>query len=168
MRSLLVCAIACLAIPTASTFAQGVRDNRTLTGVGTAAITGTVVSDERAARPLRRARVSITGSELDIGRTTVTADDGTFSFDQLPAGRYSVTASKDGYVAMRAGADRPGRPGVGVEVRQGETARTTLRLPKGAVITGIVRLPNGEPASGVTVTPLMRRYVPATRVSDGS
>ena len=120
------------------TTTQPVRDNRTLTGVGTATISGTVASDERDARPLRRARVSITGSELDIGRTTVTADDGTFSFEQLPAGRYSVTASKDGYVTMSAGADRPGRAGVGVEVRQGEMARVSVRLPKGAVITGIV------------------------------
>src|SRR5688500_4942466 len=143
MRALLLYAIACLAVPLAPAFAQGVRDHRTLTGVGTAAITGAVVSDEREARPLRRARVSITGSELDIGRTTVTADDGTFSFEQLPSGRYSVTASKDGFVSMSAGADRPGRPGVGVEVRQGETARVSLRLPKGAVITGIVRLPTG-------------------------
>ena len=161
MRALLVCAIACLTIPTPSTFAQGVRDNRTLTGVGTAAITGTVVSDERDARPLRRARVSITGSELDIGRTTVTTDDGTFSFEQLPAGRYAVTASKDGYVAMSAGADRPGRAGVGVELRQGETGRVSVRLPRGAVITGIVRLPTGEPAAGISVSPMMRRYVAA-------
>ena len=159
MRTLLVCAIASLAIPTTSTFAQGVRDNRTLSGVGTAAITGMVVSDEREARSLRRARVSITGSELEIGRTTVTTDDGTFSFDQLPAGRYSVTASKDGYVTMSAGADRPGRAGAGVEVRQGETGRVSVRLPKGAVITGIVRLPTGEPAAGISVSPMMRRYV---------
>ena len=136
-----------------------VRDNRTITGVGTATIIGTVLADDRDRHPLRRARVSLSGSELDIARVTVTDDGGRFAFEGLPAGRYNISAAKDGFVTMSAGADRPGRPGLGIEVKAGQSQVTSVRLPRGAVITGMVRLPTGEPAPGVSVTPLAQRYV---------
>jgi len=142
--------------------AQPPRDYRTPGSSGTAAITGIVLSDDRDSRPLRRARVTLSGSDIDVGRATITADDGRFTFDQLPPGRYTITAAKDAYVSMSAGADRPERPGLGIEVRAGQTAETTIRLPRGAVITGIVRLPTGEPAAGFSVSPIVRRYVPST------
>ena len=138
-----------------------VRDNRQRTGVGTAVVTGTVVSDTRDARPLRRARVSLTGPELDVGRIAISADDGSYAFEGLPAGRYSISASKDGYVTMSAGAERPGKPGPAIELRAGETTKAIVRLPPGAVITGTVRFPGGEPAANASVSPIMERYVPA-------
>ena len=142
--------------------AQPPRDYRTPGSSGTAAITGVVLSGDRDSRPLRRARVTLSGSDIDVGRATITADDGRFTFDQLPPGRYTITAAKDAYVSMSAGADRPERPGLGIEVRAGQTAQTSIRLPRGAVITGIVRLPTGEPAAGFSVSPIVRRYVPST------
>lgn len=140
---------------------EQVRDNRQIASVGTAMITGIVVTADREGRPLRRARVSLTAAELDVGRIAISADDGTFSFDRLPPGRYSISASKDGYVTMSAGAERPGKPGPAIELRAGQAAQATVRLPPGAVITGTVRFPGGEPAANVSVAPLMERYVPA-------
>jgi hypothetical protein len=127
--------------------AQPIRDNRTPPGVGTGTITGRVVSDDKDGRPLRRVRVSLTNPDIDVGRATITADDGTFSFARLPMG---------------LGADRPGRPGVGVEVRGGDNPQVTVRLPKGAVLTGVVRLPTGEPAPGILVGALTERFNSAT------
>ena len=140
--------------------AQPPRDYRTPGTSGTATITGVVLSDDRDSRPLRRARVTLSGSDIDVARVTITADDGRFIFEQLPQGRYTITAAKDAYVSMSAGADRPERPGLGIEVRAGQTAQTSIRLPRGAVITGIVRLPTGEPAAGFVVGALLQRYVP--------
>jgi hypothetical protein len=145
-----------LALCSLSASAQQARDGRTPTRVGTATIAGVVVTDDREARPLRRARVSVTGSELAVGYTTITADDGTFRFDRLPAGRYSVTAMKEGFVPM---AVRPHTEQfISAELREGQSANLTLRLLKGAVITGTVIAPDGTPAANVPVTPLMKRF----------
>ena len=160
-RLLDVALLALLLAPSAAP-AQPVRDNRTPGSVGTGTITGIVTADDREGRPLRRARVSLTSGDLDVGRATVTEDDGTFTFTRLPVGRYNVTAAKDSYISMSAGADRPARPGIGVEVKPGTTARLTLRLPKGAVITGMVRLPTGDPAPGMLVGALTERFNAAT------
>ena len=147
-----------LAILLSSTLltAQQARDGRTPTRVGTASISGIVLTDERDAKPLRRARVSITGSELALGYTTITADDGSFSFERLPPGRYSVTALKEGFVPLVA---RPQTEQVtSAELREGQAHRVTLRLLKGAVITGTITGPDGAPAAGASVNVLMRRY----------
>ena len=160
-RTLSVTASFVLGLHATASAAQPPRDYRTPGSSGTAAITGVVLSDDRDSRPVRRARVTLSGSDIDVSRATITGDDGRFTFEQLPPGRYTITAAKDAYVSMSAGADRPERPGLGIEVRAGETAQTSIRLPRGAVITGIVRLPTGEPAAGFAVGPLIQRYVPS-------
>ena len=158
MSRLALVALIGLSLHSAPALAQPARDNQTRMGAGAGTVTGVVVADDRDGRPLRRVRVSLTSTEIDLGRMAITGDDGTFTFSGLPAGRYNVTAAKDGYVTMSAGATRPERPGVGVEVGLGATAKTTIRLPKGAVITGMVRLPTGDPAQGVVVVALTERF----------
>jgi hypothetical protein len=125
----------------------------------TGSIIGVVMAEQSQPRPLRRARVTLNGGGLSPGRTTITADDGTFVFEGLPAGRYTVGATKDGYVTMNYGATRPMRPGTGVAVGPGESRRVALRLPKGAVITGAIVDADGLPLHGVVVTALAYRYV---------
>lgn len=138
---------------------QPARDTRTAGAAGTAngRITGVVVSDEPQPRPLRRARVTLTGAGLDAPHTAITADDGSFVFDALPAGRFTLIAAKEPYVSMAYGARRPGRPGTGIQVAAGQAVPVTLRLPRGAVITGTVVDVDGRPASGVPVHALSRR-----------
>nr|MBA3641592.1 carboxypeptidase regulatory-like domain-containing protein [Acidobacteriota bacterium] len=72
--------------------AQQPRDNQRRVSSGTATITGVVMSAESQPRPLRRVRVRISGTELEISQSTITTDDGRFAFDSLPAGRYTVSA----------------------------------------------------------------------------
>jgi hypothetical protein len=136
-----------------------VRDARPDVVEGTATIGGVVISADAQPRPLRRARVTLNGQGLPIGRTAITADDGSFSFERVPAGRVTLAAFKDGYVPMSYGATRTGRQGTGVQVAAGQTVRVTLSLPRGAVITGTIVDVDGLPAPGVTVTVLARRYV---------
>src|SRR5687767_4843396 len=142
--------------------AQQPRDNQRRAIAGNAVVTGLVVSADAPARPLRRVRVTISGSELDVARSTITTDEGQFSFESLPAGRYTLTAAKDGYATTAFGAVRPGRPGRSVTVAYGETRRLRMQLPRGAVITGVVRDPYGDPAAGLNVVVLSRRFAPGT------
>ena len=158
MSRLALAALIGLSLHSAPALAQPARDNQTRMGAGASTLTGVVLTDDRDGRPLRRVRVSLTGTGIDLGRMAITGDDGTFTFSGLPAGRYNVTAAKDGYVTMSVGATRPERSGVGVEVGLGATAKTTIRLPKGAVITGMVRLPTGDPAQGTVVAVLTERF----------
>ena len=148
-----------LLLVAAEASAQQPRDTQR-PAVGTSRISGTVMSAEPQPRPLRRVRVRISGTELEMSRTTITTDDGRFSFDTLPAGRYTLLATKDGYVATQFGAVRAGRPGRPVALAAGQAREVSLQLPRGAVITGVLRDPQGDPAPGLTVAALSPRLAP--------
>ena len=112
--------------------------------LNTAIISGLVVM-EGAGTPVRRARINIAAPELRGGRSTITNDQGQFSFAALPAGRYTVTASKAGYLDIIYGAKRAGRPGTPIQLAVGQKMdKANINLPKGGVITGIVVDDNGE------------------------
>jgi protocatechuate 3,4-dioxygenase beta subunit len=128
---------------------------------GTGSIAGVVVTDDRDARPLRRARVFVSSSDRVTTRTVVTDDAGRFTAGTLPPGRYTVTASKQGYVSFIYGARRPGRPGTSIVVAEGErVANLTLKMPRGSVITGVIVDHNGEPMSNVTVYAMRYAFNP--------
>jgi protocatechuate 3,4-dioxygenase beta subunit len=134
------------------------RDVPAARPAATASIAGTVMSDHAQPKPLRRARVTLNGGGSP-GRTAITADDGTFVFDGLRPGRYTLGATKDGYVAMSYGAARATRPGIAIAVGSGETRRISVTLPRGAVITGTIADADGVPMHGALVTALGYRYV---------
>jgi hypothetical protein len=141
-------------------FAPPVRDVTAQNTLGTATISGTVVI-AGAGTPVRRARVSVAAPELRGGRSTVTDEQGRFSFQALPAGRFTLTASKSGFVDIAYGATRAGRPGTPVQLADGQNLTAlTIAMPRGSVITGIVVDEHGEPAPGTPVRAL--RYVMQT------
>ena len=92
---------------------------RSRAATGTGVITG-VVTGGSGGSPVRRARVMLSGPELRGGRSTVTNDQGQFTFSALPAGRFTMTASKAGYVDVPYGAKRPGRPGTPIQLAAGQ------------------------------------------------
>lgn len=129
---------------------------------GTGSIAGSVIVDEDRPKALRRARVTATSAELPDGRTVITRDDGGYRFDELPAGRYTLRAAKDGYVAMAYGARRPTGQGATINVRSAEAVRgINIRLPHGAVIGGLIVDADGQPMPGVAVAALAWRFLPA-------
>jgi uncharacterized protein (DUF2141 family) len=114
-------------------------------------ILGQVVTGETGT-PVRRARVNLAGQELRGQRATMTDDEGRFVFTLLPAGRYTVNATKAGYVTIAYGAKAPGRAGTPIQVADGQKLETkAMSLPKGGVVTGTVLDEHGEPAPGTTV-----------------
>jgi hypothetical protein len=130
----------------------------TIPTVGTASISGVVINDEQPARPVRRAIVTLTASELKPNRGAITDDAGRFTFTRLPAGRFTLTVSRAAYITSAYGAKRPGRPGTPIAVRDGESiADVSLKLWRGAAIAGIVRDDFGAPVEGVPVTAIPAR-----------
>ena len=114
-------------------------------------VSGVVVA-EGTGTPVRRARVTLTGGELRGGGRAVTNDQGQFSFTSLPAGRFTMTASKAGYVDIAYGAKRPADPARRSSSRTDRSSRRpTSRCPRGSVVTGVVIDENGEPSPGTQV-----------------
>ena len=123
---------------------------------GTASISGTVTSVQ-GGRPMRRATVRIQSASSPMSRTTSTDERGNFEIKDLPAGEFTVRASKPGYLEAVYGQKNPGsgRPGTPVSLKEAQhLEKLNLTIPKGAVITGTIVDDVGEPAFGVPVRAL--------------
>ncbi len=103
---------------------------------------------------VRRATVTLSG-DLPRNQTTITDDEGAFRFDNLPAGGFTVTAERPGFITSSYGASAPGRPGTRVSVAAGQqVANVVIRIARGAVIAGTVRDERGDPVPGARVAAL--------------
>jgi hypothetical protein len=120
-------------------------------GAANAVIRGTVIADEPTPAPLTRAIVTVTAAELPVPRSAITDEGGRFVVQNLPGGRFSIVATKHGYVATNYGARGIGRPGTPVVVAPGQIFDATLRMAPAAVLTGVIRDERGEPLSGLEV-----------------
>lgn len=126
------------------------RDAQTAVPIGTTSISGTVVDDE--GKPMRRVSVVFEG-DARANRTAITDDQGRFAVAQMPAARYTVRAEKSGYPPFNYGAKRPGRPGSGLLVKDGDRVDgIVLRMSRGAVITGTVFDEKGRPVPNASAT----------------
>lgn len=136
--------------------AQAPRDVVTAPKAGTGVMSGSIVSDETEPTPVRRARITL-NPDGGNGWTTVSDDEGRFTFARLPAGRYVLKALKEGYVGVAFGARRVGGAGTPIPVGDGQQVMgITLRMPRGAVITGVVRDERGRPLPTTGVDVLRR------------
>ncbi|HYN06914.1 MAG TPA: carboxypeptidase-like regulatory domain-containing protein [Vicinamibacterales bacterium] len=132
--------------------AQQPRDVRPAMKLGTAVLSGVVVSEETASRPLKRVNIGVLSMDDAQVRLMMTDDAGRFVVPALPAGRYHVTASKPPYVDSVYGARLPGRPGTAIVLKDGERrSDLVLKLLPGGAITGVVTDEFGQPAVGVRV-----------------
>jgi protocatechuate 3,4-dioxygenase beta subunit len=132
------------------------RDTRALPQTGTARLNGRVRAAQ-SGNPLRRAQVTLVSIEGQIRRSTTTDGDGRYEFADLPAGRFSISATKAGYVQLQFGQRRPFETGTPVMVADGETVpRIDFTLPRGSVIAVRVTDDFGEPLAGAQVQ--VQRY----------
>src|SRR5262245_27425736 len=103
----------------------------------TGRLAGRVVTMDAASEPVRNAIVTLSAAELSQSKSTLTDEAGRFAFGNLPAGRFTITASKAAYVTTAYAAKRPGRPGIAIPLAAGQQiGELTVRLARGAVITG--------------------------------
>ena len=110
-------------------------------------LSGRVETTDASPVPVRRALVILNASDPDVHRTVAADDDGHFTFSGLPAGRYTLTAAKPPFVTMSYGASTPGKLGLPIVLAAGAgRSDLVVRLMRGAVITGRVLDPTGQPA----------------------
>ena len=150
MRRTLLVLLACLA--GASPSAQTPARDATRSAVGTATISGVVVTDEPQPRPLRRVSVALQAVDLRAPIAAVTDDEGRFVLKGVVAGHYAVMASRPGYVNTILGAKAGSILGAPIAVVDGQDVTgLSIRMPRGAVITGTVRYASGRPAPDMQV-----------------
>ncbi|HEY4241403.1 MAG TPA: carboxypeptidase-like regulatory domain-containing protein [Kofleriaceae bacterium] len=107
--------------------------------VADAVLAGTL--DDATGAPIPGASVEIVGGAADGRRVTVTAD-GTFAFDELPAGHVRLRVSHPAYPTDELDAiAAPGHP-----------AAVRLRLALGGAAEGVVLDQGGQPLSNIPIT----------------
>lgn len=135
---------------------------------GTAILRGQIVAADNGS-PIRRAQVRVTSPDAREGRLATTDAQGRFEIKELPAGRYTLSASKGGFVSLQYGQRRPSESGTPIELGDGQTIeKITIGLPRGSVLGGRITDEFGEPVANASVTAWryayaggMRRMVPA-------
>jgi hypothetical protein len=130
------------------------RDSRAaLSPAGTATVRGRVVAAGSGDLvPIRDARVSISAITGPI-EPVFTDSGGRFEFSGLPAGRYTLTAEKTGFVRTRYGSKNDLDPPSLVDVSDGAAVNSIeIRLPKGAAILGRIVDELGDPVIGAAVS----------------
>jgi hypothetical protein len=138
------------------------RDTRTIP-TGPAEIVGTVMTDGDDPQPVRRAAIQASSPGAPP-RTVYTDANGQFVLRNLPFGRYTLEATKPGFVRSAYGARRHDRPGTPITITNAERAHTVeWRMPRGAVITGRVVDEFGQPAHGTRVSVQQVRMVNGER-----
>ena len=149
----------------------GMRDRPDMP-TGTATLRGRVVGGEGGG-PLRRALVRLQGQEMREGKMTTTDEQGRWELKDLPAGRFTLSATKAGYVTLQYGQRRPFEQGRPLDIQDNQTLNNVnFNLPRGSVIAGRINDEFGEPVAEATVMALRYRYfngqrrlIPAGRFS---
>lgn len=122
-------------------------------------ITGMVVK-LAGSEPLRKVRLRL--QSADDPRhivAAVTDEGGHFELNSLDAGRYTLMASRLGYVAIAYGQHKPNDPGAILTLRAGQEMKDLLfRLIPSAVIAGRILDEDGEPLPGASVAALREIY----------
>jgi len=141
------------------------RDTAVAARAGTGAISGVVTSDEPNGKPVRRAIVQVSSAEGFGGRLAVTDEQGRFELPALPAGRYTLSVNKPGWVRSYYGARRLWRlPAVPIVVADGQrVANLAVKIMRGAVISGRVRDANGLPLVNARAMVLEYRTIAGVR-----
>ena len=124
---------------------------------GTGRLRGRVVAGDTGAI-VRRAQVRI--SSPDIGSKTAFTDaQGRYEFKDLPAGRFTVSVSKSGFVTMQYGQSRPYERGRPIELADAQVMeKADVALPRGSAVSGRILDEFGEPVADATVQAMRLQY----------
>ncbi|HWY04411.1 MAG TPA: carboxypeptidase-like regulatory domain-containing protein [Candidatus Acidoferrum sp.] len=114
-------------------------------------IAGTVVSKVDG-HPLARARITVRDAKDEHKfESLVSAEDGRFQFSTVPAGKYSLTGAKRGFIT--ASYEQHEQFSTAIVTGAGiDTETLVLRLAPAAIISGKVLDEAGEPVRHATVT----------------
>ena len=130
----------------------------------TAVIRGRILRADTG-RPLSSARVTATPAGSGTERATAVSDEsGRFELRGLRAGRYTVQATRSGYVTFSYGQRRLTEAGRSIEVGVAQTVSDIqITLPRGGVISGTILDEYGDPLVGAPVEVMRPRFVNGVR-----
>lgn len=154
-----LCTLA-LAAPQATTFetTQAPPRDTSAQVKGTASIKGKVVTAD-GGRPMRRVQISVTARELGESRSVSTNTQGVFEITELPAGRYTLTASRGGYLRLQYGQRHPGESGRPIQLADKQAfAGADFALPRASTIVGRITDEIGDPLAGASIFPMQWRF----------
>ena len=151
--------VLCFALAQATSFQAAPPPPRdTITQKGTATVKGKVVAAD-SGKPVRRVQVSLSSPDLTEARSMSTTAQGTFEFKELPAARYTVTASRPGFLRLQYGQRRAGEPGRPLQVAEGQQLTDiNFSLPRTGSIGGRITDELGDPLPNVYIYPAQWRY----------
>ena len=133
-----------------------VRDGKV--AKGTASVKGKVVTAD-AGRPMRRVQISLSSPGLSESRSMSTTAQGIYEFKELPAGRYTITATREGFIRLQYGQRRPGEPGRPLQLADGQRVdNADFSLPRTGSISGRITDELGDPLPGVSIYPAQWKY----------
>lgn len=135
---------------------------------GTATISGVVMTEGDRPEPVRYASVAVSEGLMSIPLIAVSDAQGRFVFTGLPAGSYLLAATKPAWVTAAPGVQTMLGQGQGtpVAVKEGQAVSDiTIRMTRGAVVSGVVVLSGGRPAAGMTVQALRSTRVDGRRAT---
>ena len=117
---------------------------------GTASIRGLVTSADTNS-PVRRAQVRATSPDTRSARLSTTDADGRFELKDLPAGRWTISATKGGFVTQQFGQRHPFESVEPIDLADGQRFTANFTLSRGSAITGRVSDEFGDPITGARV-----------------
>src|SRR3954469_9069138 len=136
---------------------QGPARDATPNAKGTGILRGKITNTE--GRPLRRVQIRLGGETIPEGRTASTNSLGKWEIRDLPAGRFSLSVTRAGYLLGQFGQKRFGEPGRPLDLGDAQTIENVdLILTHNGVIAGHVYDEAGEPLAGANVMPLQMRF----------
>jgi hypothetical protein len=129
-----------------------------------ATIRGRVVAADTG-QPLHRVRVSL-GTPSPNAPFSVTDTRGEFEISGVPAGSYTLTFTRAGYLTIQYGQRAPREAGRTLLVKAGESvAGINIALPRGAVLAGTISDDTGDLYAGVRVEAVEFRFIRGRRVA---
>lgn len=132
---------------------------------GTATVTGRVTTSTGRAVDAAFVRLApMTGGRVRIAATDA---EGRFQFSLVRPGPYRVAAGRTDFIQSEYGQERAGLPGRIVTVRDRQRRNgVDIAVQPGAVISGAIVDPDGEPLEGVTVHVWQIRHRDGRRLAE--
>ena len=139
------------------------RDSTAARSNASGVIRGRILS-ATTGQPLHRVRVTL-NAQLPNPPSAVTDTRGDYEITGLPAGSYTLTAARSGYLTLQYGQRRPAEAGRIIELKDGQTVdRIDMALVRGGVLGGVIVDDVGELYPGVRVEALEFRYLRGRRL----
>src|SRR5262245_64833610 len=156
-----LCAAAILMPPGAARSQPPARDN-VAPATGTARIRGRVV-ESPGNRPLSRVEIRA-GSDTGPQASALTDAEGRYELTDLPAGTYTVAATKANYIRTSWGEQRAEGPGKRITLVDGQRLdNISMSLRRAGVVTGKIVDEFGDPVTDVFVGAMRYQYVQGSR-----